>query len=320
MSGVLLGLCVPIFVSTIAAEPVASLMDQLTEQLQVVAAEAGRETQLQQALGQPVGDLDRLVQAVLVCFPETDSLLNAATLPPEEAWPVPASFPAREKLLANLKLYFGRELIRIGLADEGLDLLAQLTAADTVDPASFHFYKAVAHYQTADAEGTLTELDLLQQLESVPVRYADTAKLMRFELASLKPESLQAIAHDMRRLSQRLDNGRAGEKVQVLEREVVDRLDKLIEELEKQQQQQQQSNASNTNQPNAPMEDSRLPGGGTGDGEVGNRILKISSDWGKLPEKERERALQQLDRRFPGHYREAVEEYFRRLAETEGDK
>ena len=38
------------------------------------------------------------------------------------------------------------------------------------------------------------------------------------------------------------------------------------------------------------------------------------SGWGDLPPKEREEAMQQIGRDFPSHYRDVIEQYFRRLA------
>jgi hypothetical protein len=38
-----------------------------------------------------------------------------------------------------------------------------------------------------------------------------------------------------------------------------------------------------------------------------------------LPPKERQEALQQISKELPAHYREAIEEYFRKLA-REGEK
>lgn len=301
------------------SNPAAALMERLTSDLQAVALTPERQQAVRRALDQSEDKLDRLVHAAAGCFPEIAPMLEVDAITSVHAWPIPAEFSSRSQLAANLNLYVGRELVRSGLSEEGLEYLDLAGAEDVVDPAALTFFKAAAYHQLGNAEQALVHLDHLMQEPSLPARYADTARLMRFELASLKPKSLQAIAHDMRRLSQRLDNGRTGEKVQMLEKDVVDRLDQLIEELEKQQQ-QQNSSASNTNQPTAPMEDSRLPVGGGGEGEVGDRVLKLSSDWGKLPAKERERALQQLDRRYPSHYREAVEEYFRRLAETEGGR
>ncbi len=39
-----------------------------------------------------------------------------------------------------------------------------------------------------------------------------------------------------------------------------------------------------------------------------------ATDWGNLPPKEREEALQQLGKDLPSHYRDVIEEYFRKLA------
>jgi hypothetical protein len=41
-----------------------------------------------------------------------------------------------------------------------------------------------------------------------------------------------------------------------------------------------------------------------------------------LPAKEREEAMQQIGKDFPSHYREVIEQYFRKLAseESQGNK
>jgi hypothetical protein len=52
----------------------------------------------------------------------------------------------------------------------------------------------------------------------------------------------------------------------------------------------------------------------SGSGQVDPKKLKgLAEDWGKLPEKEREKALQELTRDMPPKYREAIEEYFKKL-------
>jgi hypothetical protein len=61
------------------------------------------------------------------------------------------------------------------------------------------------------------------------------------------------------------------------------------------------------------MDDSRIAGG-RGAGEVQKRDLGAGEGWGDLPPHDRERALQQIGREFPSHYREAIEQYFKRLA------
>jgi hypothetical protein len=115
---------------------------------------------------------------------------------------------------------------------------------------------------------------------------------------------------DIRR---RLNLARAGKKVRKQEDDVIAKLDKMIEELEKQRQQQQQQQSGGGNNPSQPMPDS-MPGGGTGDGNVDPKRLASGRGWGNLPPKERQEALQQIGKDFPSHYREVIEEYFRKLA------
>jgi tetratricopeptide (TPR) repeat protein len=65
--------------------------------------------------------------------------------------------------------------------------------------------------------------------------------------------------------------------------------------------------------PGEPQNDS-LGGNGSGPGEVDKKKLKkLSEDWGKLPEKAREKAAEELMRDMPPRYREAVADYFRKL-------
>lgn len=276
---------------------------------------------LEQVLDSKAAPLDQLVHVASICLPEIpDQVTRLLDAPGEQPrWPVPEQLSSRDTLIANLNLHLAREYVRRGLAEEGLALLEAIAAEQVVAPVCYRFFKAVAHYQSNQMDQAMVELDQLASLSNVPHRYVETANLIRAELLPVKQQSLQSIAHDMRRVGRRLENGQTGEKVQVLANDVVKRLDTLIEELE-QQQRQQSASGGDSSQSSGPMEDSRLPAGGQTKGEVGDRALKISTDWGKVPEKEREQALQQLDRRFPGHYREAVEQYFRRLATSESQE
>ena len=58
---------------------------------------------------------------------------------------------------------------------------------------------------------------------------------------------------------------------------------------------------------------------GKGPGEVAKKNIGSESGWGDLPPKEREEAIQQIGRDFPPHYRDAIEQYFRRLAAEKND-
>src|SRR5581483_7835709 len=56
------------------------------------------------------------------------------------------------------------------------------------------------------------------------------------------------------------------------------------------------------------------PGGNDGgEGGVKKKLKELSEDWGRLPEKEREKALEEVVRDLPPRYREAVTQYFEKL-------
>ena len=120
--------------------------------------------------------------------------------------------------------------------------------------------------------------------------------------------------NDIRR---RLALARAGKVVRDQEDTVVAKLEKMIEELEKQRQErqrQQQQAGRGSRQPNQPMQDSN-PAQLKGPGDVDPKNIGKRDGWGNLPPKERQEVLQQIGRELPAHFRETIEEYFRRLAQ-----
>ena len=140
---------------------------------------------------------------------------------------------------------------------------------------------------------------------------------MQSDLKGYKPDSLDEVARLMDSVRIRLRHGRAGTRVRQEEDEVIAKLEKMIEDMEKQRQQMQAAaSGASGNQSSSPASDSMLPGGG-GQGDVDSRDLGEDTDWGHLPPKAREEALQQLGQDYPSHYREVIEEYFRNLAQED---
>ena len=99
---------------------------------------------------------------------------------------------------------------------------------------------------------------------------------------------------------------------------MIAKLDKMIEELEKQQQQQSGGGGQGSLNPSSPAQDS-MPLGGSGPGNVDQRGIGNGSGWGDLPPKERQKALQQISKELPAHFRDVIEEYFRKLARDGND-
>ena len=208
----------------------------------------------------------------------------------------------------------------------GQPVLAELsqTALNAFHPASeYWFYRAAAEHQVLEKEACLKSLTEFRKLEniseknasipSVPARFSALAQLMEKDLERLQDKSLEMVSRKMKSVERNLDSGNAGEKVQNSEEEIVKMLDSMIEEME-QESQNQKKQMSRSLKPGKPSEKAK-PSGGKGPGHVTRRELKFEKEWGTLPEKEREEILQQLGRDFPPHYREAIEQYFRRIAE-----
>jgi hypothetical protein len=268
--------------------------------------------------------LDRLAQSLAKADERVAELITFCSTPhdrgkrlPEFDWLADSDTP--ELIRHNMRLYLARWLAQQGYYDEAISWTDGLTTGQVVAPDSLLFYRAVAHHQLVDADKADTAIgQLLEGQEKLPTRYQKLADLMRRDVEGLKDDSLDHIARRMDDIRRRLAQGRSGERVQGIENGVIESLDKLIKKAEDQaQQMQQQAAAGNPkSQPNKPMEESRLAEL-KGPGKVDKRDIGKSAGWGNLPDKDREKAMQEIGREFPSHYREVIEEYFRRLAAEE---
>jgi hypothetical protein len=262
--------------------------------------------------------LARLARSFALVDPQAQRLVDFCSSPrsgpvlPNQPW---LHDPTTHAWMAhNLRLLYGRWLVHQSLYDEALEQLADLQPQQVVDPASLLFYQTVVYYRLLDQKsGTKAAERLLEGTAQSPKRYAAVARLMREDLKELKPDSLDHIARRMDDIRRRLQLGRAGQKVRSVEDGVIASLDKLIQKIEKQEQQQQQASAGGSMQPSSPAPDSRILGG-RGRGEVTKKDIGEMSGWGNLPPKQRDEALQQIGRDFPAHYRDVIEQYFRRMA------
>jgi hypothetical protein len=222
----------------------------------------------------------------------------------------------------NMRLYLARWLVQEGYYDEAISWAAGLSPADVVAPEALLFYQAVAHHRLVMPDKASSALgQLLARRDELPIRYQKLADLMQQDLAALDDESLDHIARRMDDVRRRLALGGAGERVQKVESGVIESLDKMIKGIEEQLQRQQNRGGAGQagGQPSGaptPMQDSRIAEL-KGPGKVDQRDVGNGAGWGNLPEKDREKALQDIGRDFPSHYREVIEEYFRRIAAEE---
>jgi hypothetical protein len=269
--------------------------------------------------------LDRLAEVFASADPAAKELVTLCSHPRRGLNPSDFPWLADEATGAiernNLRLLYGRWLVQASLYDEALVPLQSLQPDDVVDPAALLFYQSVVYHRLLKKEAGLGALlRLLEPGHEIPRRYQSVARLMQSDLAPLKDDSLDHIARRMEDIRRRLDLGRSGTQVREVEDGVIKSLDKLIEELEQQAAAAAAAAAQGgTNVvPVAPAQDS-VPMGGKGPGHIVQRDIGHQSGWGDLPPHQRQEALQQIGKDFPAHYRDVIEQYFRKLA-TEDSK
>lgn len=273
-------------------------------------------------LNLPGGDVDVQTQAVHLVATVIEDVRRWMTASDAELARLVATDPSPLEqfedpyLQAALKLYFARRLVRADYVEQSLTLINGVKSTHVADRAALHFYRAAGHYRLQNKKEALEELDALEAIPTAPKRFLVTAALMRRELEALEKAELDGIAHDMRDVTRRLDLGRTDDQVVELEKDILKRLNKLIDQMEQQLKNQSAQQSSGSQRSTRPMDDSLLPAGGQTPGKVGNRVFKDVDQWGNLPERERQRVLQDIGRQFPPHYRDAIEQYFRKLADT----
>jgi len=223
-------------------------------------------------------------------------------------------------LIDHARFTYGKRLAEQGLYDEALQELEKPLPSSVIDPAALLFFEASCQHYLLQKEDCIATLkQLLARSEGLPVRYLSVSQMMLKDIEPLEEDSLDEIARLMRDIERRLDLGRAGKKVRQTEEDVIAKLDKMIDDLEKQrqqqqQQQQQQSQQSQQNDPSSQPLEQQAPGAVRGPGDVDPKFAEHNGDWGDVPPKEREEALQQISNEYPSHYRRAIEEYFRKIA------
>ena len=261
--------------------------------------------------------LDRLAEVFAIVDPKAAELVAVCSRP-RSSLVLPAfAFLTDSKtaplVAANMRLYYGRWLVQGQWFEEALEQLGGLKPAEVVAPAELLFYQGVTYHRLLNkTEGLKVINELIDGADSSPRRYIAVAYLMLADLSGLEEETLDHIARRMEDVQRRLGLGRAGPKVRKVEDGVIESLDKMIKKKEDELNKQCQ-NQSNSLQSSRPAQDS-TPMGGKAPGDVAKKDIGHKSGWGDMPPKEREEALQHMGRDFPPHYRDAIEEYFRKLA------
>jgi hypothetical protein len=246
---------------------------------------------------------------------------------------------------ANLGLVYARALTNRRVYEEALDTLKLFGAEQVVDPAAYLFHRAVCeHALQQKPEATKTIHRLLEEGAAIsPDRYKIVATLMLLDMHTWKDKDLGDIARKMDNIERRLDIARGGPETRRQQREVLNRLDELIKKLENADKKKKPGDGPPKPGDGKPGDDNgdQCPDGGGKPGpsgppngvnppsnpanDVGDpkgvstgnldqaKFKKLVSDWGRLPPREQQRALQELTNGMSARHREAIENYFKAL-------
>jgi hypothetical protein len=269
--------------------------------------------------------LDQVSETFCLADTEAASLLKEAR---RVGAPAPLEVPdllrdAKKPLFyrANLTLAYAKALSNRRVYEEALDALNNVKVEQVVDPASYLFHKAVSEHALTDRlAANTTIIRLLDDVADAPERYKMVSALMVYDMLGWQEKDLGWVSRKMDNIERRLELARGGPTTQKMQKQVVARLDEMIKELENQGKGNggncpnggcPGNSPNNTIRPSSPQKDS-YGGTGSGPGNVDPRKLKEIADvWGKLPEKERAKAMTDMTRDMPPKYREVIEKYFK---------
>lgn len=189
------------------------------------------------------------------------------------------------------------------------------------------FYKMINSFKLNKKEDAIKYADLLiYDFQEIPIRYRDLAIIMKADMETWKDDhdDLDDISREMKKIADRLKNRKGGNETQKLQKNVLDRIGKMIkEEEDKKNAVASQQDKDKEKQEKQEVEVNPAPDtvngneGGTGRVNV-KKIKEIAEVWGKLPDKERAKALVELTRAMPAKDRAVIKAYFLELQKRSG--
>ncbi len=223
--------------------------------------------------------------------------------------------PLPEVIRLSLAGWYALALVRHKHYDEALRILQKISPERTVAPEAVLYARAIAHFQLAEgAEAIAASRKLLEHQSPLPRRYQLVAEVVLAEASRWEKNTLREASQLMGDATRRLSFARPDPKLLPTQDRILSMLDELIDQANRSRKKTAATGSGNIRS-TSPAEET-LPLGGKGPGEVAPRTLSGPSDWGSLPPKQREEALQTITQKFAPHYRQIIEQYFRRLAEA----
>ena len=195
------------------------------------------------------------------------------------------------------------------------------------------FYKGICQDKLLDRNDAIVSLaTYLRQNPDAPERLWVAASHRVEELKFLVEGSLFDVTERMDFSRRHLDLKWSGDPTQKEQGNIIAMLEKLIKEAEEKENQggggggggggqgQGQANGPRNNNPSSPAQNSQAPEGSSEAGAL-HRVNRgnAADTWGDPKKKEKAEVIKAFQAKFPSRYRQAVEEYYRRLQEGPED-
>lgn len=188
----------------------------------------------------------------------------------------------------------------------------------------YYFYRSVNAYSLNKKDEALDWINMVENsFEAVPQRYLDLALIMKYDISTWK-DNLDDISREMKKASDRLRNGKGGPKTQEIQKDVENRLAKMIKDIEDARDAQAKAAMKEAEEKHAKKQQDQPPddtpaGGERGSGRINpKKVKELAEVWGKLPEKERVKALRELQLTLPRRDRRIIEAYLEELQKRTG--
>ena len=304
---------------------VSDVKAQVVAWLQQAPADAALRNKALAIIGS-IGDpasgselLDRLAETFAVVDPKVAQLVDICSRPRSRLVLPTFAFLTDPKtpplVAANMRLYYGRWLVHGQWFEEALEQLGGLKTADVVAPAELLFYQGVTYHRMLNKEEGLKVIN--QLLDGAEATRGATSPSPpdagRSQLLGSGNARSHRAADGRREAAARPGPGRAQGPQSRGRRGRVARQDDQEDRRRAEQAEPEPAQfvAVHEARRRQHAHGRQCPG------NVTKKDIGHKSGWGDMPPKEREEALQHMGRDFPPHFRDAIEEYFRKLATEE---
>ncbi|HLQ37627.1 MAG TPA: hypothetical protein VK348_07490 [Planctomycetota bacterium] len=197
------------------------------------------------------------------------------------------------------------------------DYLKKNTNCTPLDDEVVFFYAQALAEVPMPQEARDVFRAFLRWFPAASERYRATANQRAQELDSQLDSDLHGLADGMKKVTRDLKKQETGKPTQEQQKKFVTKLDELIELYE--QKEKQGGPPSGNQRSSSPATHSALVEGEARIGSLG-KVANVADRWGDMKDKDRKQIEAEVQNGLPPQYKKMLEEYYKRLGTSGGDK